>query len=126
MFTTTLRKVGVSGIVLVPFLLFAIAHPVAAQSDKGEGGQKIFETNCVTCHGPDGTGNTAIGKAVGAKDLHSDEAHKMTDEEIFKQIQKGNGNMPPFGGTLNKAQIDSLIPYIRELGKKPLGAKKKS
>ena len=89
-------------------------------------GQKLFDTNCAKCHGPDGTGNTVVGKAVGAKDLGSAEAKKLTDAEIFMQIDQGKGNMPPFGGTLNKAQIDSLIPIVRAFGKTSAGAKKPS
>jgi mono/diheme cytochrome c family protein len=46
--------------------------------------------------------------------------------QIHTQIEQGKGNMPPFGGTLNKAQIDSLIPIVRSFGKKSAGAKKPS
>jgi mono/diheme cytochrome c family protein len=121
MLTTIIRKNRVGVIALLTLFLFAIPHSATAQSD----GQKLFEANCAKCHGPDGSGNSAIGKAVGAKDLRAPEALKLTDAAIYGQIDKGKGNMPPFGGTLNKAQIDSLIPYIRELGKKQ-GAIKKS
>ena len=126
MFTMIIRKFRVGAIVLVPLFLFAIAHPAAAQTDKDADGAKLFDTNCAKCHGPDGSGNTAIGKAVGAKDLRSAEAQKLTDAQIYAQIDQGKGNMPPFGGTLNKAQIDSLIPYVRQLSKKSSGAKKSS
>jgi mono/diheme cytochrome c family protein len=102
--------------------LFALPHFATAQSD----GQKLYDTNCAKCHAPDGTGNTVVGKAVGAKDLNSPEAKKLTDAEINTQIDQGKGNMPPFGGTLNKAQIDSLIPIVRAFAKKPAGAKKTS
>ena len=88
--------------------------------------RNYYDTNCAKCHGPDGTGNTVVGKAVGAKDLGSAEAKKLTDAEIHTQIDQGKGNMPPFGGTLNKAQIDSLIPIVREFGKKTAAAKKPS
>jgi len=114
------RRVGIFA--LLPLFLFALPHFAAAQSD----GQKLFDTNCAKCHGPDGSGNTVIGKAVGAKDLGSAEAKKLTDAEIHTQIEQGKGNMPPFGGTLNKAQIDSLIPIVRAFGKKPAGTKKSS
>jgi len=107
---------------LLPLFLFAFPHFAAAQSD----GQKVFDTNCAKCHGPDGSGNTAVGKAVGAKDLGSAEAKKLTDAEIHTQIEQGKGNMPPFEGTLNKAQIDSLIPIVRAFAKKSAGAKKSS
>jgi mono/diheme cytochrome c family protein len=126
MFSTITRKFRVGAIVLVPLFLFAIVYPAGAQTDKDADGAKLFDQNCSKCHGPDGSGNTAIGKAVGAKDLRSPEAQKMNDAQIYTQIDQGKGNMPPFGGTLNKAQIDSLIPYVRQLSKKPSGAKKSS
>jgi mono/diheme cytochrome c family protein len=116
------RKYRVSTIALLPLFLFAFPRFSAAQAD----GQKLYDTKCAQCHGPDGSGNTVVGKAVGAKNLNSPEAKKLTDAEIYTQIDQGKGNMPPFGGTLNKAQIDSLIPIVREFGKKPAGAKKPS
>ena len=122
MFERITKKYRVSAIALLVLILFAIPQFAAAQSD----GQKLFDTNCAKCHGPDGTGNTAVGKAVGAKDLNSPEAKKLTDAEIYTQIDQGKGNMPPFGGTLNKAQIDSLIPIVRAFAKKPAAAKKPS
>ena len=122
MFERIARKCRVGAIALFPLFLFALPQFLAAQSD----GQKLYDTNCAKCHGPDGSGNTVVGKAVGAKDLASPEAKKLTDTEIHTQIDQGKGNMPPFGGTLNKAQIDSLIPIVRAFGKKPAGSKKPS
>lgn len=122
MFERITRKYRVGAIALLPLFLFAFPHFAAAQSE----GQKLYDTNCAKCHGPDGSGSTVVGKAVGAKDLASPEAKKLTDAEIHTQIDQGKGNMPPFGGTLNKAQIDSLIPIVRQFGKKPSAAKKPS
>ena len=119
MFEGITRKHRVGAIALLPLFLLAFPHLAAAQSD----GQKLYDTNCAKCHGPDGTGNTVVGKAVGAKDLNSPEAKKLTDAEIYTQIEQGKNNMPPFGGTLNKAQIDSLIPIVRGFGKKAAGGK---
>jgi cytochrome c6 len=124
MLATIIRKCKVSAIALLPLFLFAIPYSAAAQAGKAEDGQKLFETNCVKCHGADGSGNTAIGKAVGAKDLRSAEAKKLTDAEIITQITQGKGNMPPFGDSLSKANINDLMAYVRELGKKPAGTKK--
>lgn len=116
------RKHRFSLIALLPLILFTIPHSVSAQSD----GQKLYDANCAKCHGPDGSGTTVVGKAVGAKDLRSAEAKKLTDAEIFAQVDQGKGNMPPFGGTLNRAQINSLIPIIREFSKKAPAAGKKA
>ena len=110
------------GAALLPLLLLALPHAASAQAD----GQKLYDTNCAKCHGPDGSGNTVVGKAVGAKDLASAEAKKLTDAQIHTQIEQGKNNMPPFGGTLNKDQIDSLIPIVRAFGKKTAAAKKSS
>jgi mono/diheme cytochrome c family protein len=122
MFEKITTKYRVGAIALLPLFLFAFPHFVAAQAD----GQKLYDATCAKCHGPDGTGNTVVGKAVGAKDLNSPEAKKLTDAEVHAQIEQGKGNMPPFGGTLNKAQIDSLIPIVRAFGKKSTVAKKTS
>ena len=115
--------IGKTAMKWLPLLFFLVLPGVAsAQSD----GQKLYDTNCAKCHGPDGSGNTTVGKAVGAKDLRAAEAKKLTDAEIYTQIDQGKNNMPPFGGTLNKAQIDSLIPIVREFSKKAAAGKKPS
>ncbi len=120
----TFRKKKMAGAVTVLMLAF-LASPffAAAQSGKSDDGQKLFEQNCAKCHGPDGSGNTTIGKAVGAKDLRASEALKLTDVQIATQITQGKGNMPPFSN-LTKAQIDALVPYLRGLGKKQAASKK--
>ena len=122
MFERVTRKYRVGAIALLPLFLFAFPHFAAAQSE----GQKLYDTNCAKCHGPDGSGSTVVGKAVGAKDLRAAEAKNLTDAQISTQIDQGKGNMPPFGGTLSKAQIDALIPIVRQFSKKTAAAKKPS
>jgi len=112
-------KIGVIG--MLSLFLLAIPHSAAAQG-KAEEGQKLFEANCSKCHGPDGSGNTAIGKAVGAKDLRAAEAQKLTDAQIATQIEQGKNNMPPFGDALDKGKIADLVAYVKVLRK---GAAKK-
>ena len=123
MLARIMRKYKIGAMAIVPLFMFAFAHTAAAQG-KAEEGQKIFDANCAKCHGPDGSGDTPIGKAVGAKDLRAPEALKLTDAQIFTQIDQGKNNMPPFGGTLDKAKIEDLVAYVRVLGKKKAPAKK--
>lgn len=123
MLVRMLRKYRLGAIAALPLFLLAVPHSAAAQAGKAAEGQKLFEAKCVQCHGPDGSADTAIGKAVGAKDLRAAEALKLTDAQIATQIEKGKGNMPPFGDALDKGQISDLIAYVRVLGKK--GAAKK-
>jgi mono/diheme cytochrome c family protein len=118
------RKFKIGSIAMLPLFLFAIPHSAAAQADKAAEGQKLFEARCVQCHGPDGSANTTIGKAVGAKDLRAAEALNLTDAQIATQIEKGKNNMPPFGDALNKEQVSDLVAYVRVLGKKGAAKKK--
>jgi mono/diheme cytochrome c family protein len=112
----------------------ASAIPQTSPSKEGnaERGRKLFLQNCAKCHGVNGSGDTPIGKAVGAKDLRAPEAQKMSDDQILNQIAGGSGNMPPLSNAIEQAkaeqlreQVNDLVAYIRELGKKQqTGAKK--
>ena len=95
----------------VVVLLSAAAHA----QDKGA---TLFRSNCVMCHGADGTGNTPTGHALKVANLHSPAVVKLSDAQIADVIRKGKGNMPPFGARLSSPQIESLVAYIRVLQKK--------
>lgn len=105
-------------------LLFAVMWASTSQAGSVQEGKKIFEDKCAKCHGEDGSGDTVIGKAVKAADLRSADAKKKTDAELYQQIDKGKGNMPPFGSSLDKEQINDLISYVREFGKGQAAGKK--
>ena len=93
----------------------SLATPKPTEASKGEA---TFKGKCATCHGPDGKGQTALGKMMKLKDLGSAEVQKKTDKELSDLISKGKSPMPAFGSQLKKEQIDELVAYIRELGKK--------
>ncbi len=76
---------------------------------------ETYKTTCAMCHGPDGKGDTALGKNLHAKDLTSDEVRKKSDAELSTIIVKGKENMPGFEGRLTQAQINGLVKYIRSL-----------
>jgi cytochrome c551 len=76
---------------------------------------ETYKTTCAMCHGPDGKGETALGKNLHAKDLTSDEVRKKSDAELSTIIVKGKENMPGFEGRLTQAQINGLVKYIRGL-----------
>jgi mono/diheme cytochrome c family protein len=107
----------VGGVLLLAFGL-AMANPAKAQTGNAANGQKIFEEKCVKCHGKDGSGNTNFGKSLRASDLRSADVQKKSDADFYLQIDKGKKNMPPFGTSLDKTQIDDVIAYVRQFGKK--------
>lgn len=101
---------------LIPaVLLFSLVSPATmqAQSDPA----KIFSTNCVLCHSANGSGDSATGKALHAKDLRSEEVQKQSDEALAEAISKGKGKMPAFGAKIHPDAIAKLVAYIRALPK---------
>ncbi|MGB7436877.1 MAG: c-type cytochrome [Candidatus Acidiferrum sp.] len=112
------RKWRHVGEILLLVLAFGVAYPAKAQTGNAANGQKIFVEKCKKCHGEDGSGNTNFGKALRAADLRSPDVQKKTDADFYVQIDKGKKNMPPFGASLDKTQINDVIAYVREFGKK--------
>jgi cytochrome c6 len=81
-------------------------------------GEQTFKSNCVVCHGADGTGSPT-GKALKVPDLNSEAVQKLTAAQMEAQVSDGKNNMPPFKSTLSKEQIQGVVAYIRvTFGKK--------
>lgn len=80
--------------------------------------ESTYKTKCAACHGPDGKGETAIGKTNKIRDLASADVQKQSDEDLAGVIATGKGKMPAYAKSLNPDQIKGLVAYIRSLGKK--------
>jgi mono/diheme cytochrome c family protein len=100
------------------FLALCVAcafSPVArAQGDVAG----LYTAKCAACHGPDGTGSTPAGKAVGAHDFHSAAVLSQTDVQLIATVTKGKGKMPAYEKIYNADQIAALVAYCRQLGTK--------
>ncbi len=81
------------------------------------GGEAIFKKQCGMCHGPDGSGNTGMGKTFKLRDLRSAEVQKQTDTQLTDIIAKGKGKMPAYEANLGHDGVQSVVVYIRQLGK---------
>lgn len=77
----------------------------------------VYKSRCATCHGPDGKGDTAMGKKFGLKDLGSADVQGKSDADLSTTITKGKDKMPAYGGKLTDAEINDLVKYIRTLKK---------
>jgi mono/diheme cytochrome c family protein len=76
-----------------------------------------YKAKCATCHGPDGKGDTAMGKTMKVKDLGSPEVQSQSDADLATVIEKGKKPMLGYEGKLTKEQIDGLVKYVRSLKK---------
>ena len=95
-------------------LVLFFCLPASAQ----ETGETLFKAKCAMCHGADGAGQTAMGKALKIPDLHSEDVQKRSDAELTEIISKGKNKMPAYDTKLNKEQITKLVACIRDLAKK--------
>ena len=100
-------------IALVLLLMFSLAGMASAEST----GKSLFTSKCALCHGADASGDTAIGKNLKIKNLHSPEVQGMSDADLKTVITNGRNKMPAFKGKLTDPQIDQAVAYIRSLGK---------
>ena len=95
-------------------LVFAVFLSVSMRADDAAA---TFKAKCAGCHGPDGKGNTAAGKAVGAHDFASPDVQKESDADLAGIISMGKNKMPAYGKTLKDPDITALVAYVRSLGK---------
>jgi mono/diheme cytochrome c family protein len=86
--------------------------PVRAQNAAA-----TFKARCAGCHGVDGKGNTAPGKALGAHDFGSEEVTQMSDTDLINIVTMGKNKMPAYGKSLKEAEVKDLVAYVRQLSK---------
>ncbi len=90
----------------------ALASPAPASA------QDVYLDKCAVCHAKDGSGNTAKGRKVKAKDLRSAEIQKMSDAELIDAVAKGKGkDMDGFEKELGSDMVKQLVAYCRTLAK---------
>lgn len=80
-------------------------------------GAETFKAKCAACHGPDGSGSTAAGKAMKVRDLSSAAVQEQTDAQLLEIISKGKGKMPAYEKSLGADKCTELVAYIRTLKK---------
>jgi len=78
-------------------------------------GVDLFKSKCAMCHGPDGKGQTAMGKNLNLRDLGSAEVQSQSDADLTNIVTNGKGKMPKYDGKLTSDQITDLVKYIRTL-----------
>ena len=112
-------KTGIGAAMTLSILAMVILFQTGSQaaSTTGADGGETYKAKCAMCHGADGTGNTATGKAMKVRDLSSADVQGQTDDQLLEIIAKGKGKMPGYEKTLGADKCKDLVAYIRTLKK---------
>ncbi len=100
-----------------PLLLVAATLVFAVVPAHAQSGGALFKAKCAPCHGPDGKGDTSMGKMLKVRDLSSADVQKQTNAELTSVIEDGKGKMPSYKGKLSGGEIKELVSFIRSLKK---------
>lgn len=97
----------------VPGKMAQQPNPLRDKPELAAGGHKIFDRNCLQCHG-----DASHERKNNAPDLASSAVQQETDGALFWRISSGNARkgMPSFS-SLPAAQRWQLVLYIRSIGK---------
>lgn len=112
-----MKKKVICGLVVMLFLSviqFDLSNAFAGKIDY----KKIFENECLKCHGKYGKGSKR-GKSLGSPDFTNAEWQaSVTDEQLINSITNGKKKMPKQEGKLSQEEIKALVKYVRILGPK--------
>ena len=97
-------------IVIAVVILALAASPILAAD-----GAALFKSKCAACHGPDGKGETPVGKTLKVASLGSAEVQKLSDADLEKAISDGKGKMPAFKGKLAADELKAVVAFVRTL-----------
>ncbi len=101
-----------------------LANPFAADHEAVEAGELIFQTNCATCHGPEGKGDGPASAELDPRPATLADGMMMgelSDGYLFWRVSKGgqmepfNSAMPPWEAALTEEQRWQVISFVRAL-----------
>jgi cytochrome c6 len=95
----------------------AVAVMLCAPAKADEKSAALYKQKCAACHGADGKGETAAGKAMKVRSFADPDIAKMSDDELAGAIEKGKGKMPAYGKSLKPDEIKAMVAYVRTLAK---------
>ena len=105
-------------VALVWLLVGSATVAVAASASGNDPGASTFEEHCATCHAPNGSGDSVVGKSMKIPDLRSPAVQSQPDTQLADVIANGKALMPGFKSSLSNDEIDALVKHVHQLAEK--------
>lgn len=103
-----------------PTAMASTGSSAMVASSGSAAGQKVFSTNCSSCHQANGKGQPGVFPPLAGNAVVTGDASKVI--HIVKDGLNGkisvngktyNGQMPPWKGTLSDSDIAAVVTYVR-------------
>jgi mono/diheme cytochrome c family protein len=92
-----------------------LKNPVEFSLDSVWRGQRLWNSNCLTCHGKKGDGQGPVGPQVSAPSLLSDFYRGRGDGRVYGVIVNGGASMPRYGYKFSEQDNWDIVNYLRFL-----------
>lgn len=97
----------------------AFVHPVATGYQDAADGRAVFVQNCSGCHGENGNGRSAGGRALRPVAFNL-AGFRVSDEVVWRALEKGvPGSSMPAWNDLPSSEFASVAAYVHSLGYAP-------
>lgn len=105
-----------------PVRAAAKKNPVAANDTSIALGRKIYERQCLPCHGVTGKGDGPVAAHLEKRpgNLSSVRLWEQSDGALFWKVNEGHKPMPTFKNVMSDEERWPVINYIRTLAPKPV------
>lgn len=95
--------------------------PFAFNDETRKAGERLYNINCMSCHGTPGKGNFIV-LVPPSGDPATEKIQRNSDGEIFYKITSGRGPMPSFRNALTANEIWNVISFVRSFNTKYIQA----
>ena len=111
------KRIALAAAAMLAACAPAITPPASSATTAAADGRQVFNTYCLQCHSST-TNDAKVGP--GLKGLFKTgkmpaSGTPVTDASVRNQILKGGNGMPGFEGTIEAADLDALIAYLKTL-----------
>ncbi len=107
---------------VAPTRAAARKNPIAANETSLALGRRIFERQCLLCHGATGKGDGRAAAKLPKRpgDLSNPKLWEQSDGALLWKLTEGHKPMPKFENLMSDEERWPVIIYIRTLAPKPV------